>query len=588
MKKSIHIGWKPLILGLSLLLAVGTAQSQNAELESIFERVETIDDESRPNGDFFRLTEANEWRPVTVAERDAIADRYREQLQALQSLDDNSLTKQEGVSKAIMSVKLQNAISAIDFRRYYVPFNAEGGFYSRPLFPLRRLELANAEEYEAYLTWLANYPDYIDAHIALMREGISQDIVAPKVIIENNIKLLAPWLADDMDSNPFATPINKFTASMEGAQKDDLLEKGLAGIASTVLPAYRKLEAFFSEEYLPAAPDKVGINGIPDGKAYYEDRIRFFTTLDMSPDSVFQLGMSEVRRIRSAMEQIIDDLGFEGDFAQFIEFLRTDPQFYPKTPEEYLYFAAWLSKKAEGALPPLFEKLYELPFTVAPVPDEIAPTYTGGRYVPGSRSQDRAGTYWVNTYNLKSRPFYVLPALTLHEAAPGHHLQGAMSAELEDIPNFRRRYYISAYGEGWGLYSEYLGEEMGMYTTPYEWFGRYTYEMWRACRLVVDVGMHYKDWTREQAVEFMASNTALSMHEVNTEINRYIGWPAQAVSYKVGEITIKRLRERATGAMGDQFDIQKFHGLILENGSVPLTVLEDLVDEWIEASRQSE
>ena len=282
------------------------------------------------------------------------------------------------------------------------------------------------------------------------------------------------------------------------------------------------------------------------------------------------------------MEEIIEEVAFNGSFADFLKFLRTDPQFYVQRPEELLRHAAWLSKKAEGQLPKLFSHLYTQPFTVEPVPDAIAPTYTGGRYVSGDKDQQKPGIYWVNTYKLSSRPLYTLPALTLHEAVPGHHLQIMLAAELEDIPSFRNSFYISAFGEGWGLYAEYLGEEMGMYESPYERFGRYTYEMWRACRLVVDVGLHYKGWSRQQAVDYLAQNTALSLHEVNTEIDRYIGWPAQALSYKIGEITIKRLREQAREAMGEDFDLREFHRVILKNGSIPLNVLEKEVQLYME------
>ena len=286
-------------------------------------------------------------------------------------------------------------------------------------------------------------------------------------------------------------------------------------------------------------------------------------------------------RIRAEMEKIIEDLAFEGGYAEFLEFLRTDEQFYAKTGDELLAKAAWYSKKAEEILPRYFGKLPRLPFTVNPVPAAIAPKYTGGRYSPGSMEDQRAGQYWVNTYNLPSRPLYVLPSLTLHEAVPGHHLQGALAQEIEGVPKFRTQTYLSAFGEGWALYTEYLGKEAGIYKTPYEDFGRLTYEMWRACRLVVDPGMHYFGWTRQQALDFMASNTALSIHEVTTEIDRYIGWPAQAVSYKIGELKIRELRKRAEKKLGDQFDIRAFHDLVLANGSIPLSSLERIVDNYI-------
>jgi len=281
------------------------------------------------------------------------------------------------------------------------------------------------------------------------------------------------------------------------------------------------------------------------------------------------------------MEEIIQEVEFNGNFADFLNFLRTDPQFYCDTPKCMLKEAAYLSKRIDGLLPNAFKKLPRLPYGVQPVPDAIAPKYTGGRYIPGSAANFKAGNYWVNTYDLKSRPLYVLPALTLHEAVPGHHLQISLAAEIKDLPKFRQHTYLSCYGEGWALYCEYLGEELGMYSTPYERFGRLTYEMWRACRLVVDTGIHSKGWSREKALNYLVSNTALSLHECNTEIDRYIGWPGQALSYKIGELKIKELRKRAEDKLGEKFDLRAFHDLILSQGSVPLFILEDMVNDWI-------
>jgi uncharacterized protein (DUF885 family) len=307
----------------------------------------------------------------------------------------------------------------------------------------------------------------------------------------------------------------------------------------------------------------------------------------MTAEEVFEVGQLEVKRIRSEMQQIIDSLKFEGSFNDFLNFLRTDPRFYAKTPHELLAEASYYSKKIDGRLPRYFGTLPRLPYGVEPVPEQIAPRYTGGRYSDGSYENHRAGQYWVNTYKLESRPLYVLPSLTLHEAVPGHHLQISLAAEAEfnrevPLPDFRNDYYISAFGEGWALYCEWLGKEMGIYEDLYQQFGALTYEMWRACRLVVDPGMHALGWSRQQAVDFMTNNTALSIHEINTEINRYIGWPGQAVSYKIGELKIRELRKEAESKLGDKFNIRDFHDKVLENGSIPLFVLERVMKEWIE------
>ncbi|MEO9481966.1 MAG: DUF885 domain-containing protein [Ekhidna sp.] len=509
------------------------------------------------------------------------ADQLREKLQALIAIPDEKLSEQGKINKQIKILQLRNVISQIDFKIYLIPFNSEGGFFNSPSFFLPNLSFNSAQDFDDYLEWLPSFATFIQYNKGLLKKGMDENIQAPQVIVKNIISLLDPWTAADLYANPFYQPIKNMPSGISAGERKRIEDQAQAIIRDQILPSYLELKTFLQEAYLASAPENIGISGIAGGKAYYENRVRHFTTLNISPDSVFSIGEAEVRRIRKQMEDIIKELNFEGSFAEFLQFLRTDEQFFPKTPQQLLNYASWLSKKAEGQLPKLFSKLYELPFTIAPVPDDIAPNYTGGRYLGGSRIQNRPGTYWVNTYNLPSRTLYTLPALSLHEAVPGHHLQIQIASELEGIPNFRKTYYISAFGEGWGLYAEYLGEEMGMYETPYDLFGRYTYEMWRACRLVVDVGMHYKGWTREEAVDFMSKNTALSLHEVNTEIDRYIGWPGQALSYKIGELMIKKLRRRAESALGEDFSIQEFHNVILRNGSVPLPILEEQVAKYI-------
>ncbi len=560
------------IVLLLITLSFGSI-SQDRPIEKIFKNIQDIDRK------YWKRGSASEFRFTKPEEEISKAEEYAIQVEKLDVL--TGLTRQEEISRDIMLMILEDHINSVKFKEYFLVFNAEGGFYGRPLFAINNRPFRKVEDYENYLKWMKSFTKYLEFNIGLLKQGIEENIVRPKVIVSNNIKLLEPWLTTDFKENPFARPFLQMPSALSDTETLALFDRGKEVVENEVVPAYQAVKDFLVKEYLPAAPEKEGISNIANGKEFYETKIRFFTTMDMSPDSVFALGIQEVKRIRSQMQGIIDELEFDGDFDEFIEFLRTDPQFFAKTPQELLNYAAWLSKKAEGQLPRLFSNLYSLPFTVAPVPDEIAPTYTGGRYVPGSREGDRPGTYWVNTYDLPSRTLYTIPALTLHEAVPGHHLDYGVRSELSDIPDFRKRYYISAFGEGWGLYAEYLGEEMGMYSTPYEMFGRYTYEMWRACRLVVDVGIHWKGWNRQEAVDFLAGNSALSLHEVNTEIDRYIGWPGQAVSYKIGEITIRSLREKAEFALGDKFDIQEFHRVILMNGSVPLPILREEVERYI-------
>ena len=417
----------------------------------------------------------------------------------------------------------------------------------------------------------------------LLRRGLAEGIVAPRPVIDNTLSLLEAWAVDDVVDHPLYAPLTRMPAGFSESETATLRAEA-ARVVAAANAAYRALETFVKTDYAAAAAAPTpGVSALPGGADWYENRVRHYTTLPLTADSVHALGLREVARIRGAMDGVLRRVGFAGDFAAFLEYLRTDERFYAKTPEELLRRAAYLSKRAEGQLPRYFRRLYRLPFTVAPVPADIAPTYTTGRYVGGDWEQGRAGTYWVNTYDLPSRTLYTLPALTLHEAVPGHHLQNAIAAELDGVPRFRKTYYISAFGEGWGLYSEYLGEEMGMYETDYELFGRYTYEMWRACRLVIDTGIHALGWSRQRALDYLAANTALSLREVETEVDRYIGWPGQALSYKVGELEIKRLRAVAEAALGEDFDVRAFHDVVLRNGSVPLGVLGGEVRAWVRA-----
>lgn len=491
-------------------------------------------------------------------------------LNRLQSMDTSSLSSEDLINQQMLSLILQDWKHGLEYESHLIPLNAEGGFLAGVIYGIQGRPITNQEQADSYTKKLLALPDYFDQRIANLKEGQQKGKSSPQLITGNCIKLIDHLLA---------TPVEEqfFLKTVDPLFKDNIRQI----IEGKVLPAYSTLRQYLQDEYLPNAPELVGVSHISGGKGFYEERVRYFTTFDISPQEVFDTGQREVARIKLEMQNIIEELEFDGGFPEFLAFLRTDEQFYPKSGRELLNRAAWITKEMEGELPKYFGHLPRMPLTVKPVPDALAPNYTGGRYSPGSYKNNRAGQYWVNTYKLESRPYYVLPALSLHEGVPGHHLQIMLASELEGLPEFRKT-YISAFGEGWGLYSEYLGKEAGMYKTPYEEFGALTYEMWRACRLVVDPGMHYLGWTREQAVEFMASNTALSMHEVNTEIDRYIGWPAQAVSYKMGELKIRDLRKKAEQRLGDSFDIKAFHDTVLKNGSIPLISLEAVVNEFIE------
>jgi uncharacterized protein (DUF885 family) len=418
-----------------------------------------------------------------------------------------------------------------------------------------------------------------------MRVGLKRGMTPPRVTLEGYESTMKAHVVDDVTKSVFWAPFESFPSTVPASEHERLRTAGRAAITDAVIPAYRTLLEFFQKEYFPGARTTLGASQLPNGAAFYQQKIREFTTLELTPDEIHKIGLGEVERISAEMNASMKKAGFEGDFASFLKFLRTDPRFYAKTPEELLMRASRIAKRVDGKLPSLFKTLPRLPYTVEAVPDDIAPKYTSGRYVGSPQGSTQPGIYWVNTYKLESRPLYNLEALTLHEAVPGHHLQISLGRELTSLPNFRRYSYISAFGEGWGLYSEWLGLEAGFYTDPYSNFGRLTYEMWRACRLVVDTGIHAKGWTRQQAIDYMATRTALPLHEVTTEIDRYISWPGQALAYKLGELKIKELRRRAEKNLGTRFDVRAFHDVVLGSGSVPLTVLEANVDAWIARQR---
>lgn len=498
---------------------------------------------------------------------------YGSLMKRLKDIDLKTIEGQDFINYELLELIFQNNINNMQYGTYMFPLNAEGGFILGMIYATRNKQLKDNEEAEDYVAKLKDTGRYIDQQIYWMRKGLEQNKVMPKLIVNNCISVLQNSVASDADflMQPFENP------SIDDKYKTEANKL----LTVELIPWLKKLENFLRDEYLPKTYDQVGVSNNKDGKKFYEQRVKYYTTLDMTPQQVYDTGKKEVARIRAEMEAIIDELDYEGSFQDFIQFLREDEQFYAKTEQELLNHAAWYSMKAQEILPRYFKKIPRLPFTVKAVPAAIAPTYTTGRYSGGSHEECRPGAYLVNTYNLPARPKYVIPALTMHEAVPGHHLQISLAKEIEGLPKFRTKQYLSAFGEGWGLYSEYLGKEAGIYKTPYDDFGRLTYEMWRACRLVVDPGMHYFGMTREEAIAFMTDNTSLSLHEINTEIDRYIGWPGQAVSYKIGEIKIRELRKRAEKKLGDKFNIQDFHDLVLVNGSIPLMTLERIVEDWI-------
>ncbi|MGK2927214.1 MAG: DUF885 domain-containing protein [Lysobacterales bacterium] len=503
-------------------------------------------------------------------------------------LDDISCARldREGcINYRIFVAQMDNFIAAYATKSYLLPFNSDWGFYMEWARLPEDTEFASAGDYRDYLARLHQLPAVMDEYIALLRRGIETGFTQPRVILDGRDEPIKAQLVESAAQSPFYAPFAELPESVAGGERAELLATAERVVMDDVIPAYRRLDEFLREEYLPGARQTLGANELPGGEAFYRAQIRQYATVDMSPREIHDIGLEQVARIQAEMRAIIEEVGFEGDFAAFLAFLRSDPQFYAKTPKELLAHASYYAKKIDGRLPMLFGHLPRQPYGVAPVPEEIAPFYTAGRYAGAPLEARRGGYYWVNTYALESRPLYAIPALTLHEGAPGHHTQNALALEQQDQPPFRRFDYISAYGEGWGLYAEKLGLEMDIYETPYEHFGRLTYEMWRACRLVIDTGVHAFGWSRQQAIDYLASRTALSLHEVTTEVDRYISWPAQALSYKLGEYTIWQLRSQAEEALGSDFDIRAFHDFILSLGSVPLDVLREEVGLWIAGPR---
>jgi uncharacterized protein (DUF885 family) len=503
-------------------------------------------------------------------------------LHTLKQLDRKNLSKSDVINAKILQDQLQNEVDMYRFHDHYLPITAESGFHAY-IASIAKARFNSIEDYQHYLAKLKQLPRYFAQQTYWLKQGLASGITPAKITLNGFEDSISAFIVP-VESSGYFTPFTHYPDHFSAAEKNMLTQQGRTIVEQIVLPLYQQFYDFMTQEYIPNARIDIAASALPDGAAFYQNRVEYYTTLPMTAEQVHQLGLQEVARIRSEMEQVIKDVGFKGSFADFLMFLRTDPQFYPKTADELLKEAAFIAKKADAMLPKYFGKLPRTPYGIAPVPAEIAPKYTTGRY-SGSNRDDEPGYYWVNTYALDKRPLYELEALTLHEAVPGHHLQISLNKELTDLPNFRRYSYISAFGEGWGLYSEYLGVEAGFYQDPYSNFGRLTYEMWRAARLVVDTGMHAKGWSRQQAIDFMAGNTALSMHNVTTEIDRYISWPGQALSYKIGELTIKRLRAKAEKALGKNFDIRKFHDAILENGSIPMSVLEQMVDEFIASQK---
>ena len=505
-------------------------------------------------------------------------------LQALAGIDPKQLSRQNQVSYKVFLYEREAEQESYQQLDHLYPLTNRTGWHLSFANAPANMTFVGEQDFDDYLESLADYPRYNDEHIALLQEALRQGHTQFCESMAGFELSISSQIVADPQQSSFYAPLADLPDSLPQATREDLQSRGKLLIEEAVVPAYRKLLSFYLQDYAPKCRTVEGITRLPGGEAFYEYLLRFFTTTDMSAREIHELGISEVARIRVEMEAIIEDSGFDGSFADFLHFLRTDPRFYTDEPEDLLEKTSRIAKRMDGQLPRLFGTLPRLPYDIKEIPASIAEKTTGAYYSPAPGDGRTPGSYYVNTSLLDSRPLYVLEALSFHEAVPGHHLQMALALEM-DIPDFRRQLYHSAFGEGWALYSEALGAEVGFFTNPYSDFGRLTYEMWRACRLVVDTGLHAFGWTRQQAIEYMASRTALSLHEVTAEVDRYITWPAQATSYKIGELRIRALRQQAENELGKRFDLRDFHDQVLANGSVPIAVLESLVREWIDSEK---
>ena len=501
----------------------------------------------------------------------------------LDGLSSQALSPADQLNHNLFGHLLEDEIAELGFKPYLLPISRCAGFHlSFPdMFQITPFE--NVQDYENYISRMGDFKRYALENIELMRHGLCTGYLPPHCTLIDIEKQFSAQMVTDPTSSPLYQPFRQFPAFIGETERNKLCESAEKLILNSVVPAYQGLLGFVEQEYLPAARASIATADLPDGEAFYAHRIHYFTSLHLSAEQVHQTGLDEVRRIRSEMDIVLQKIGWNGDMAQFLQFLRSDPRFYVTTPEALLEKTAYVLKRMDGELPRLFKTLPRLPYGIRAVPDYAAAGETAGYYSPGLGDGTRAGAYYVNTYDLASRPLYEIEALSLHEAVPGHHLQLALQAELSDLPMFRRYLGCQSFMEGWALYSERLGLEAGFYTDPYSNFGRLSYEMWRACRLVVDTGMHVLGWTRQQAIDHLADNTSSTMLNIINEIDRYIAWPGQALAYKIGELKIRELRQHAETRLGARFNLREFHDVVLLSGAVSLDVLEGMVNTWIES-----
>ena len=573
------------------LLAAGGAAAQDVpagRLHAILHDYDVLYAKADPiaAGQRGDLAAAAVWpddRPATLAGRVAEERGLKARLDAVLS---TALSGEDALNRQLLERQLGVDIQGAAFDEARIPFTNDEGFFVTPAFAAEGVRIRTPEEAQAWLHRIATLSDYYDVQIANMRRGIATGFVSPAITATTAAKATRAQAELPAEQSPLLAPFDSLPAALQ-PQRAALRANALELVRTRVKPAETRMAAFFADDYLPHARASLGASSLPDGRAYYAYRVRHETTTDLTPDQIFAIGQSEIARIHQAMAVEIAATGFQGSFPDFLHKLRTDPQFYVTSREALMEKASRLAKRVDGQLPAFFGRLPRLSYGVREVPRAIEDGYTSGRYEGGSPEQGVAGTLLINTSHLDQRPLYELPALVSHEGAPGHHIQISLAQELTDQPLFRRDSDITAYVEGWALYSERLTREMNLYDTPYDRFGQLSLEMWRACRLVMDVGIHWKGWTRDQAMACLRDNSALAERNIETETDRYIGWPGQALGYKIGELKITQLRDRARTALGPKFDYRWFHDQVLDEGALPLDVLEQRVDAWIAAGGPS-
>ena len=518
--------------------------------------------------------------PVDQARKLRSEEAFQERLN---SIDRDSLNRDNQVNYDLLDWELGRSIDGMRLNTSRIPFNTFSSFFSGALRASFGINMNTEEDYRDYIARIEEFPRYFNENIENMRQGIRDGFVLPKIIIGGVLPTVQAQVYDNPDDSSLADPILDINERLPEAVRTQIINDTRSAIRTYAIPSFRQLVTFLEEEYYPAATEGIAATDLENGEEYYSHQIRVYTTrTDLTADDIHEIGLSEVTRIRSEMDALIEESGFEGSFGEFTEFLRTDPQFYAETAEELLQAASFVAKKIDYRMPEFFGRLPRTPYGVVPVPDEIAPNFTTAAYNYAVVGGTRGGAYWVNTYALDQRPLYELPALTAHEAVPGHHQQNAIASEIEGVPEFRKVLGYSAFGEGWGLYSEKLAIDMDIYENEYEHFGRLSYEMWRACRLVIDTGIHAKGWSRQQALDYLGDNTSLSQANIRAEVDRYLSWPGQALAYKLGEMKILELRARAETELDGRFDIREFHDVVLGQGALPLDLLERVVNQYIE------